>query len=104
MEKKRSISSYQKNESYNVWDCGSPLYDSYELASLGHILERHTMALPYARSMQLKVVSDKPKPEGRFQEKTANLRGIGLLRIVVMMWTLCKMRIKRDRNEKRKRL
>lgn len=29
-----------------MWDCGSPLYDSYELASLGHVLDRHTMALP----------------------------------------------------------
>ncbi|ONI07367.1 hypothetical protein PRUPE_5G115500 [Prunus persica] len=30
-----------------IWDCGSPLYDSYELASVGHILERHTMAFPF---------------------------------------------------------
>jgi hypothetical protein len=29
-----------------LWDCGSSLYDSYEIASLGHVLERHTMALP----------------------------------------------------------
>ncbi|KAF3448676.1 hypothetical protein FNV43_RR09389 [Rhamnella rubrinervis] len=30
-----------------AWDCGSPLYDSYELASLAHQLERHTMASPF---------------------------------------------------------
>lgn len=29
-----------------VWDCGSPLYDSYELAALTHLIERHMMALP----------------------------------------------------------
>lgn len=29
-----------------VWDCGSPLYDSYELAALNHLLERHMMVLP----------------------------------------------------------
>ncbi|CAN1189559.1 hypothetical protein LINPERPRIM_LOCUS24552 [Linum perenne] len=29
-----------------VWDCGSPLYDSYEIASVGHLIERHTMSLP----------------------------------------------------------
>ncbi|EEF51318.1 hypothetical protein RCOM_1691130 [Ricinus communis] len=29
-----------------VWDCGSPLYDSYEIASVGHVIERHMMALP----------------------------------------------------------
>ncbi|KAJ6701831.1 SERINE/THREONINE-KINASE [Salix koriyanagi] len=30
----------------NVWDCGSPLYDSYEIASLGHLIDRHSLALP----------------------------------------------------------
>ncbi|KAH7850434.1 hypothetical protein Vadar_032826 [Vaccinium darrowii] len=30
-----------------VWDCGSPLYDSYELASLGHVIDRHVLALPF---------------------------------------------------------
>ncbi|CAE6078984.1 unnamed protein product [Arabidopsis arenosa] len=29
-----------------LWDCGSPLYDSYELVSLTHIIERHFMSLP----------------------------------------------------------
>ena len=25
---------------------GSPLYDSYEIASLGHVIDRHSLALP----------------------------------------------------------
>lgn len=29
-----------------LWDCGSPLYDSYELVSLTHVIERHFMSLP----------------------------------------------------------
>ncbi|KAL2511306.1 Uncharacterized protein Adt_16906 [Abeliophyllum distichum] len=29
------------------WDCGSPLYDSYELVSVSHLIERHFMILPY---------------------------------------------------------
>uniref|UniRef100_M1AWS0 Uncharacterized protein n=1 Tax=Solanum tuberosum TaxID=4113 RepID=M1AWS0_SOLTU len=29
-----------------IWDCGSPLYDSYELVSLVHLIERNTMILP----------------------------------------------------------
>lgn len=29
-----------------IWDCGSPLYDSYELVSLSHLIERHLMTLP----------------------------------------------------------
>ncbi|XP_062119587.1 uncharacterized protein LOC133834102 [Humulus lupulus] len=32
-----------------IWDCGSPLYDSYELASMGHLLQKHTM-LPFFSS------------------------------------------------------
>ncbi|KAJ9148044.1 hypothetical protein P3X46_030140 [Hevea brasiliensis] len=30
-----------------IWDCGSPLYDSYELASLSHLIDRNMMALPF---------------------------------------------------------
>ncbi|KAL3517264.1 hypothetical protein ACH5RR_024166 [Cinchona calisaya] len=29
-----------------IWDCGSPLYDSYELVSLSHLIDRHIMILP----------------------------------------------------------
>ncbi|XVF51354.1 hypothetical protein PTKIN_Ptkin04bG0178500 [Pterospermum kingtungense] len=88
-------------------DRGSPLYDSYELASFGHVLDRHTMGLPYpCRSMQFRIISNnKPKAEGRFEEKMANnLDGIGLFRRVVMRWTLWKMKIRRrGRNEKDKK-
>jgi len=37
-------------EGGNVWDCGSPLYDSHELASLGRLLDRNTMALSISPS------------------------------------------------------
>lgn len=30
-----------------TWDCGSPLYDSFELAALHHVLESHLMVLPF---------------------------------------------------------
>ncbi|XVF22412.1 hypothetical protein REPUB_Repub12eG0170100 [Reevesia pubescens] len=29
-----------------IWDCGGPLYDSYELVSLSHLIERRLMKLP----------------------------------------------------------
>ncbi|CAO1945378.1 unnamed protein product [Urochloa humidicola] len=32
---------------FSAWDCGSPLYDSFELASLHHVLENHLMVLPF---------------------------------------------------------
>ncbi|KAL1211168.1 hypothetical protein V5N11_022765 [Cardamine amara subsp. amara] len=34
------------DDDHILWDCGSPLYDSYELVSLTHIIERHFMSLP----------------------------------------------------------
>ncbi|GAV72083.1 hypothetical protein CFOL_v3_15572, partial [Cephalotus follicularis] len=29
-----------------IWDCGSPLYDSFELTTLSHLIEQHLMTLP----------------------------------------------------------
>ncbi|XP_050238722.1 uncharacterized protein LOC126688161 [Mercurialis annua] len=38
----------KENEEKNlaVWDLGSPLYDSYEVVTLSHLIERHLMILP----------------------------------------------------------
>ncbi|KAK7389841.1 hypothetical protein VNO78_25136 [Psophocarpus tetragonolobus] len=36
----------EKEDEVCIWDCGSPLYDSYELVSLNHIIDRHLMAFP----------------------------------------------------------
>ncbi|KAJ9188251.1 hypothetical protein P3X46_003623 [Hevea brasiliensis] len=43
-----SLENYQKDEekALPIWDLGSPLYDSYELVSLSHHIERHLMILP----------------------------------------------------------
>ncbi|KAK3134786.1 hypothetical protein QOZ80_5BG0410690 [Eleusine coracana subsp. coracana] len=32
-----------------AWECGSPLYDAFELASVYGVLDSHLMALPFAR-------------------------------------------------------
>ncbi|KAL7002415.1 hypothetical protein U1Q18_003569 [Sarracenia purpurea var. burkii] len=36
----------EKDGATNIWDCDSPLYDSYELVSLSHVIERHITAAP----------------------------------------------------------
>ncbi|KAK8639672.1 hypothetical protein V6N13_138044 [Hibiscus sabdariffa] len=51
----RSSETKEKNgeeeeAKFAIWDCGSPLYDSYELVSLSHLIERHLMKLPYLGS------------------------------------------------------
>ncbi|KAK8958700.1 hypothetical protein KSP40_PGU003333 [Platanthera guangdongensis] len=40
--------SNTKSSPASVWDCGSPLYDSYELVSFCHVLDCHMMTLPYS--------------------------------------------------------
>ena len=30
-----------------MWDCGSHLYDSYELVSISSLIDRHMMAFPF---------------------------------------------------------
>ncbi|KAL2524964.1 Uncharacterized protein Adt_10018 [Abeliophyllum distichum] len=36
----------QEEAAGSMWDCGSPLYDAYELVSFAHFIDRHTMVLP----------------------------------------------------------
>ncbi|KAG0492114.1 hypothetical protein HPP92_005216 [Vanilla planifolia] len=36
-----------KGDTASVWDCGSPLYDSFELTSLFHAFERHMVRFPF---------------------------------------------------------
>ncbi|KAF9685908.1 hypothetical protein SADUNF_Sadunf03G0103400 [Salix dunnii] len=43
MEEKRKA----EQSAVDAWDWGSPLYDSYEIASLGHVIDRHSLALPF---------------------------------------------------------
>jgi hypothetical protein len=44
--KKREEEEEEEEKAAILWDCGSSLYDSYEIVSLGHLLERNMMALP----------------------------------------------------------
>lgn len=100
MEKKRPMLSEKKIElEDNMWDCGSPLYDSYELVAINQILEKHTIVLPYPcyDSMRSGIISNKPEPEGRSEGKMGNLHALGLFRKAVI-WVLWKTRIRRYRN------
>ncbi|KAL2468801.1 uncharacterized protein Fot_50377 [Forsythia ovata] len=37
----------KEEKTLKLWDCGSPLYDSHEVASISHVIERHFMVFPY---------------------------------------------------------
>ncbi|WCJ26471.1 hypothetical protein M5689_008284 [Euphorbia peplus] len=48
MKMEEKMKKREEEVAINVWDCGSPLYDSYEVASFGQIIERHMMKLPFS--------------------------------------------------------
>ncbi|KAF8113783.1 hypothetical protein N665_0045s0027 [Sinapis alba] len=58
---------------HRVWDCGSPLYDSYELVSFAHIIERRLLPFsPLTRpsSLSLRALMDKDKDDYSYVSKT----------------------------------
>ncbi|CAL4955355.1 unnamed protein product [Urochloa decumbens] len=64
---------------FATWDCGSPLYDSFELASLHHVLESHLMVLPFpvaavSRSRRFEHRGGAPPPPDAADRSTARRR------------------------------
>ncbi|KAL0426095.1 UNVERIFIED_CONTAM: hypothetical protein Sradi_1144300 [Sesamum radiatum] len=71
----KRIQESHDEKAINVWDCGSPLYDSYELVAVSHVVERHLMVLPYlsgSRNAATNEIShsDDQKPAGDDIEET----------------------------------
>ncbi|ONK79139.1 uncharacterized protein A4U43_C01F3330 [Asparagus officinalis] len=63
MDTKNAEKGEEEEEHHNmsIWDCGSPLYDSFELASLCHHLDRHLMILPFTVAKDSDEFSGKTK-------------------------------------------
>ncbi|KAL0464890.1 UNVERIFIED_CONTAM: hypothetical protein Slati_0376600 [Sesamum latifolium] len=69
----KRIQEPHDEKAINVWDCGSPLYDSYELVAVSHVVERHLMVLPYlSGSRNAATNSDDQKP-ARDDETTTTM-------------------------------
>ncbi|KAG0490574.1 hypothetical protein HPP92_007437 [Vanilla planifolia] len=65
-----------------IWDCGSPLYDSFELASFCHVLDRHTMKLPFSLSKSTARISASIEPvQGEREAATAAMGDAGAVRM-----------------------
>lgn len=47
----------KEENAISIWDCGSPLYDSYELVSLDHIIDRHLMAFPSSHGSSKAIIT-----------------------------------------------
>ncbi|KAI3859687.1 hypothetical protein MKX03_031201 [Papaver bracteatum] len=48
MNKEDTLLHNDHEDEEEVWDCGSTLYDSFELVSLTHVIERNMMVLPFS--------------------------------------------------------
>lgn len=46
LEAKTDDQQQEEEKALAIWDLGSPLYDSLEVVSLAHLIERHLMTLP----------------------------------------------------------
>lgn len=55
-EKKAEEEQKEDGLASKIWDCGSPLYDSYELVSIAHVLDMHQMIFPYAINRSTRLV------------------------------------------------
>ncbi|KAJ0246485.1 Uncharacterized protein HA466_0170170 [Hirschfeldia incana] len=75
MEKSKKMVDDHEHDHNNdriLWDCGSPLYDSYELVSLTHIIERHFMYLPSLSGTRKVCSSRTPSDLGDKANRTAS--------------------------------
>lgn len=73
-----------------VWDCGSPLYDSYELASLGHVIDRHVLVLPVlSGSWRPKKQISHSSAVSQYQKRREDLerlKGLQWWAVLVICW------------------
>ncbi|KAL1313254.1 hypothetical protein HN51_039832 [Arachis hypogaea] len=77
-----------------IWDCGSSLYDSYELVSLAYTIDRHMMLHPYLTEPNL-IFDHSPEPR-----LTATRGGASLLATLNKL--LVKGTFKNKKNRKNK--
>ncbi|KAK7349445.1 hypothetical protein VNO77_06818 [Canavalia gladiata] len=86
----RTTSKELEDEKFAIWDCGSPLYDSCELVSLSHLIERHMMGWPYLGGSK-KIITQLSDPD-EVMISTRNVKGSSKLTglsefLEKIMWT-----------------
>ncbi|GMJ00943.1 hypothetical protein HRI_003763500 [Hibiscus trionum] len=87
---KTASESEEAGAALDIWDCGSPLYDSYELVSLSHKIERHLMTLPSLGGSNRNphrsdVTPATPADNGRAKESSSLRRRLGKF-LVSKIW------------------
>lgn len=69
----------------SIWDCGSPLYDTFELVSFSHLLDRHVMTLPFTHGSSIKQVSELGKSR-KMREMNKNIDRNSKTRLLKMIF------------------
>ncbi|CAL0315359.1 unnamed protein product [Lupinus luteus] len=77
MRKSSKEFEYERDHvgAFSIWDCGSPLYDSHELVSLSHMVERHMMVWPYLGGSKEIITQHSDPHEVMISNPTKNTRG-----------------------------
>lgn len=68
----RKSKAINEEEAFDIWDCGSPLYDSYELVSVSHQTERHLMTLPSLDGPNRQTTRFGHRPDVTISDATSN--------------------------------
>ncbi|KAL2490280.1 Uncharacterized protein Adt_25908 [Abeliophyllum distichum] len=78
----------KEEKTLKLWDCGSPLYDSHEVASISHVIERHFMVLPYlsgsrnVKESSLISSSSSIQSEPKKAESSSKVRGFSVVKFL----------------------
>ncbi|OVA00847.1 hypothetical protein BVC80_1075g19 [Macleaya cordata] len=110
-EQEEGNEEQEEEEDISVWDCGSPLYDSFELVSLNNLIDRNLAALPFSvGSKRLSDGSDSIRSSLSRSETGSNTTiqwstsKVGSVMSEPMGRTMLKRKINVERKEKAKRL
>ncbi|CAA6660544.1 unnamed protein product [Spirodela intermedia] len=79
----------RKEGEHSAWDCGSPLYDACELASLAQLLDRHLLFIPASGGPTAGAATAAERGEQRKKSvsmKTGTRRQGGYLLTAVSFW------------------
>ncbi|KAL3517263.1 hypothetical protein ACH5RR_024165 [Cinchona calisaya] len=98
--KKEKEDDHDQSTIPRIWDCGSPLYDSYELVSLSHLIDRHIMILPsLSGSRQERMISSRfSHAPADHEEAPASKKARGSSVLVTFWWKIMEKKALKRRN------
>ncbi|MED6156247.1 hypothetical protein PIB30_012517 [Stylosanthes scabra] len=94
-----TFSREKEGRALPIWDCGSSLYDSYELVSLAYTIEKHMMLSPHLTEPNRMLYRP---PEPRSTPKRGGSSMLATLNQLLVKGTLKKKKNRNKSNQQRK--